>query len=138
MPMTGSQNIRTTRFGNVVVNTWNKNEVKVDIEIKSYADDDQTAQKMIDAITISDNKDGDQVSFKTNFGSGSSNSVWDLFNNRNDHHKAEVNYTIYMPAKNALDIENHYGATELPDFDGRVSIDCAYGNFAGKIVDAWR
>ena len=132
-PMDGNDRLTIdNRFGNVTVKTWNKAEVKVDIEIKSYADNDATAQKMIDAISISDNKSGDVVSFKTNFGSGSSNSVWDLFNNRNDHHKAEVNYTIYMPSKNGLGISNHYGAIELPDFDGKVNIESSYGSFSGK------
>ena len=132
-PMDGNDKLTIdNRFGNVTVKTWNKAEVKVDIEIKSYADDDATAQKMIDAISISDNKSGDVVSFKTNFGSGSSNSVWDLFNNRNNHHKAEVNYTVYMPSKNGLAISNHYGSIDLPDFDGKVSIESSYGSFSGK------
>jgi len=132
-PMDGNDRLTIdNRFGDVTVKTWNKPEVKVDIEIKSYADNDATAQKMIDAISISDNKSGDVVSFRTNFGSGSSNSVWDLFNNRNDHHKAEVNYTIYMPSKNGLGISNHYGSIELPDFEGKVSIESSYGSFSGK------
>ncbi|HVV53672.1 MAG TPA: hypothetical protein VHC47_00010 [Mucilaginibacter sp.] len=117
------------KFGKVTVNTWAKNEVKVDVEIKVYAGDDGTAQKMLDAISISDSKDGDAVSFHTNF--GSSNSMWGLFNNMNDRHKAEVNYTIYMPANNGLNIDNRYGSTEVPDFNGKVSIECAYGSFDG-------
>ena len=120
------------KYGNVVVKTWNKNEAKVDIEIKSYASSDATAQKMIDAISISDSKNGDVISFNTNFGSSSNRSVWDLFNNMSDNHKVEVNSTIYTPSKNALDIKNRYGSMELPDFDGRVTIDCAYGNVEAK------
>ena len=121
------------KFGRISINTWNKPEVRVEVNIKSYADNDQTAQKMIDAISISDNKSGDVVSFSTSF--GSSNSIWnELFNNRNDHHKAEVNYTVYMPSKNALDIANRYGNTEIPDFDGRVSLDCSYGNIDAKAL----
>jgi hypothetical protein len=38
----------SNQFGKVVVSTWNKNEVQVDVQIKSYSDDDGTAQKMID------------------------------------------------------------------------------------------
>lgn len=119
------------KFGKVVINTWNKNEVRVEVQIKSYADNDATAQKMIDAINISDNKSGDQISFRTNFGEGSNHSIWDLFNTQNDHHKAEVNYTVYMPSRNNLEIDNRYGSTQVPDFDGKVNIDCAYGSFEG-------
>jgi len=131
-PMDGNDRLNiSNQFGKVIVSTWNKNEVQVDVQIKSYSDDEHTAQKMIDNIDISDNKSGDQVSFSTSFGHGSNGSIWDLFNSQNDHHKVEVNYTIHMPAKNALSIRNKYGSTEIPDMDGRVSIDCAYGSFAG-------
>lgn len=126
----------TNKFGKVTVNTWAKNEIKVDVQIKSVAGDDRTAQKMIDAISISDSKDGDVVSFRTNFGSGGgSSSLWDnLFNNRSNRHKVEVNYIIYMPAKNGLEIDNRYGAIEVPDFDGKVEIHSAYGSFSGKAL----
>ncbi len=125
----------SNKYGSVVVNTWNKNEVKVDVQIKGIARDDETAQKLVDAISISDSKNGNVVSFKTNFGgSNGNNSIWDLFNDRNDHHKAEVNYTIYMPSKNALAIDNRYGATQLPDFEGKVEINSAYGSFSAKAL----
>src|SRR6185312_13644382 len=51
------------KYGRVTINTWNKNEVKVDVQIKGTASDDETAQKLVDAITISDSKDGNTVSF---------------------------------------------------------------------------
>ncbi len=120
-----------TKFGKVIVNTWNKPEVKVEINIHSYANSDETAQKMIDGITISDHKEGDVVSFSTRF--GSSNSIWyGMFNNQNNHHKIEVDYTVYMPSKNGLDIDNSYGATEVPDFEGKLNINMGYGSFTGK------
>lgn len=125
----------SNKYGKVIVNTWNKNEFKVDIQIRGVATDEETAQKLIDNTSISDSKNGDVVSFRTNFNTGNGNSIWNnLFNNRNDHHKIEVNYTIYMPAKNALDIDNRYGAIELPDIDGKVTINSAYGSFAAKTL----
>ena len=60
----------SNQFGKVIVSTWNKNEAQVDVQIKSYSDDDRTAQKMIDNIDISDNKSGDHISITTNFGHG--------------------------------------------------------------------
>lgn len=124
----------SNKFGKVTVNTWNKNEFKVDVQIKGVATDDETAQKLIDNTNISDSKNGDVVSFNTVFNTNGRNSIWDLFNNRNDRHKVEVNYTVYMPAKNALDIDNKYGAIELPDIDGKVTINSAYGSFAAKTL----
>lgn len=121
------------KYGKVTINTWSRHEIKVDVQIKGTASDDETAQKLIDAISISDSKDGNTVSFRTNFGNGS-NSVWNLFNNMNDRHKAEVNYTIYMPSTNALEMRNRYGAVVLPSLSGRVIIDNAYGSLTAKAL----
>ncbi|MDO3625829.1 hypothetical protein [Mucilaginibacter sp. BT774] len=121
------------KYGRVTVNTWSKNEVKVDVQIKGTASDDETAQKLVDAITISDSKDGNVVSFRTNFGSGNS-SMWNLFSNMNDRHRAEVNYTVYMPSTMSLDLRNKYGSVALPSLSGKVTIDNAYGSLVAKAL----
>ena len=123
----------SNKYGRINVNTWNKNEVRVDVQIKGDASDNETAQKMIDAISISDNKSGDVVSFSTNFGNGSS-SIWNLFNNMNDHHKVEVNYTVYMPSTMSLSLSNKYGAVVLPSLSGKVTIDNSYGSLTAKAL----
>ncbi len=121
------------KYGKVTVNTWNKNEIKVDIQIKGDASDDDTAQKMIDAVNISDSKDGDVVSFRTNF-SNSSGSIWNLFNNMNNHHKVEINYNVYMPSTIALDMKNRYGSVVLPSLSGKVVLDNSYGSLTAKAL----
>jgi len=121
------------KYGRVTINTWNKNEVKVDVQIKGTASDDETAQKLVDAISISDSKDGNTVSFRTNFGSSNS-SIWNLFNNMNDRHRAEVNYTVYMPSTMSLDLRNRYGSVSLPSLSGKVTIDNAYGSLVAKAL----
>jgi hypothetical protein len=121
------------KYGRMTINTWNRNEVKVDVQIKGTASDDETAQKLVDAISISDSKDGNVVSFRTNFGTGN-NSLWNLFNNMNDRHRAEVNYTVYMPSTMSLDLRNKYGSVSLPSLSGRVSIDNAYGSLVAKAL----
>jgi hypothetical protein len=121
------------KYGRVSINTWNKSEVKVEIQIKGMASDDETAQKLVDAISISDSKDGNVVSFRTNFGTGNS-SLWNLFNNMNDRHRAEVNYTVYMPSTMSLDLRNKYGSVSLPSLSGKVNIDNAYGSLVAKAL----
>jgi hypothetical protein len=122
----------SNKYGRVNVNTWNKNEVKVDVQIKADATDNETAQKLIDAITISDSKDGNEVAFKTNFINRSNGSMWNLFNNMNDRHKVEVNYTVYMPSTMSLQMSNRYGAVVLPNLSGKVILDNAYGSLIAK------
>jgi hypothetical protein len=54
------------QYGKVVVNTWPKKEIKVDIEIKSYEGSESKAQEQLDGVSISESRQGDLISFKTN------------------------------------------------------------------------
>lgn len=121
------------KFGKVTVNTWNKNEVKVDIQIKADADDDDAAQKLLDRVSIGDSKSNSVVSFKTTIDNDDNNNWGTWINGGRGHvRKIEVNYTIYMPAKTSIDITNKYGSTELPDLTGKVVINNSYGSLLAK------
>ncbi len=123
----------TNKYGKVIVNTWDKSEIKVDVQIKCGARSDEVAQKILDGISISDSKSGNTISFTTNFKKSSNDgSIWDMFSGRDGNRKIEVNYTIYMPSKNSLAINNRYGAIILPDFEGKLNIESSYGSFSGK------
>ncbi len=115
------------RYGKVTVNTWNKSEFKVDVQIQVTADKADDTKKFIDKISISDSKQGQVVSFRTNIASHP-----DLFNGNTSSRKIEINYVVYMPAQNALDITNKYGNIELPDLSGKVVINSSYGGLQAK------
>jgi hypothetical protein len=118
------------RYGKVTVNTWNKNEFKVDVQIQVTADKADDTRKFIDRISINDSKQGQMVSFKTNIDKESQPG---LFGSKTtSSRKIQINYVIYMPAQNALSITNRYGNVELPDLDGKVVINCTYGDLQAK------
>lgn len=129
-PLDGNDRIKlSNQYGKITVNTWDRREVKVDIQIKAEARNDDDAQKLMDGVQISDSKNGDQVSFKTNI-SRDDDGFWSLFNfgGRNKKQKLTINYVVYMPAKTDLNVEASYGSIELPDLDGRVKISTSYGS----------
>ncbi|MGN6180019.1 MAG: hypothetical protein ACTHNW_12605 [Mucilaginibacter sp.] len=118
-------------YGNVVVNTWDKNYFKVDVQIKASARNAGDEKDMLDDVSISDAKDGSTVAFKTNIDKGK--SIWKtIFGGEWGDHKVSINYTVYMPSRNELVIRNRYGNTELPDLSGRVTIESAYGSLRGR------
>ncbi|NCD70282.1 DUF4097 domain-containing protein [Mucilaginibacter agri] len=120
-------------FGKIIVNTWNKNEVKVDIQIKADADQEDEAQKLIDKVTIADSKDGSLISFKTNYDRDGNNNWGNWFGSGKSHvRKIEINYTVYMPAKMPLTVSNKYGSTQLPDLSGKLIINSSYGSLTAK------
>ncbi|TSD64970.1 hypothetical protein FFF34_013825 [Inquilinus sp. KBS0705] len=106
-------------FGKVTLNTWDRKEVKVDVQIKLGADDDDDVDEMLKNITISDSKVGSTVSFKTNIRNNNNHG-------RNNH--MEINYTVYMPASNPLDVKNSFGSVILPDLSGKVIARVSYGS----------
>lgn len=121
------------RYGSVNVNTWAKNEIKVDVQIKVSSSSDNETQKILDNVTISDDKSGNTVSFKTNI--GQPNNSWiSWMSGGHSGRRIEINYTVYMPAKNDLTIDNRYGSISLPDLQGKVTINCAYGSFSAKTL----
>ncbi|MDN5285886.1 MAG: putative adhesin [Mucilaginibacter sp.] len=120
-------------FGQVTVNTWNRNEFKVDVLVKVNTDKETDAQAFLDIINITDSRAGALVSFKTAIGNND-NLNPELWKGDGQARikKIEINYVIYMPAKNALSINNRYGNTVLPDLNGKLMINNFYGNLKAK------
>jgi hypothetical protein len=123
-------------FGNVVVSTWDKNEITVDIEIVANAATDQKAQDIMDEIEVKDIHDGNIISFQTKVG--------DIHNNDNHKHKSSndedrafyIDYIIHMPANNRLSLENSFGKTTVPDLAGEVNLVSKFGSLtAGKLTN---
>jgi hypothetical protein len=111
-------------YGDVIVNTWNKNEFKVDVQIK-VSTNGGNDQKLLDKISIEDKKSGNGVFFQTKADWGHTSGSQNIL----------INYTVYMPAKNALEISDDYGNIELPEMNGKVSINSSYGSLTAKSLN---
>ncbi len=121
-----------SQFGKVVVKTWAKNEVKVDIKIEVTSNDAGKAQEMFDNIDVKHGKDGNTVYFKT---------IMDKNKDKNEkkegksyNNTIEIDYEVSMPANLALNVEHQFGELNLPDLTGPVNIEQQFGNLhAGKL-----
>lgn len=123
------------KFGAVEIRAWNKQEIKVDVEIKVSAKTADWAKAVLNDIDVEDNKTGNTVMFKTLFtedfdkkeNKPDGERRRDKYKNKNTSQTMEVNYTVYMPVSNALDINNEFGAITLPDFKGEVNLTSKFG-----------
>ncbi len=111
-------------FGSVVVKTWDRNEIKVDVDIEVSATTDALAQKIFDKISVTDKKSGNEISFKTDMNNESKGNN----NSKSEKSNMAVNYTISMPSNNALTVKNEFGATIIPDFRGEVDLTSKFGS----------
>ena len=125
------------QYGKVSVHTWAKNEIRVEIEIKAYEATESGAESLLESVDIAEMREGNLISFKTNFEKTSLNFWSRIKNGQEERRGVQVNYKIYMPSKNPLDISNRYGRTEMDDFSGPVNISSSYGSFkSGKLDNA--
>jgi|SRR5450432_3797849 len=111
-------------FGNVVVSTWDKNEIQVDVTIGVNAPTEEKALQMLDQISVDNKQSNQEITFKTDIGNmGKSKGN----NNNGDDRKFFVDYKISMPSKNPLTIENSFGKTVVPAFEGIASLTSKFG-----------
>jgi len=123
------------QYGKVAVLVWDKNEIKVEVEIKAFESSENSAAELLESVNIAESRDGNLISFKTNFEKTSINFWSKIKNGKEERRGVQVNYVIYMPAKNPLDINNRYGSTEIDDFAGPVNISSSYGSFSSGKLD---
>jgi hypothetical protein len=129
-PADGSDKIvLSNAYGTMQIKVWDRKEIQVDVEIRSYANTDNEAQKLLDEVSIEASKSGDQISFRTkmdqenrSWGNGSRNGKkW--------RREVKVNYVVNMPAANALTLSQTYGSVTMGDLSGALYAKVQYGNF---------
>ncbi|NII25559.1 hypothetical protein HB364_10730 [Pseudoflavitalea sp. X16] len=110
------------QFGEMKINTWDKNEVKVDVVITAEAGTDERAQQILDIIEIQDGKGGNGVWFKTKIGNNNQHR------GKGEKQSFDIDYTVYLPANNVLDAGNEFGPMTIGDYKGKVSLESKFGS----------
>ena len=136
-------------FGDVIINTWDKSEFKIDIEMYAKATSDEKAQYILDHIKVTDSRSDNVVHFKTdihinggNHNGDDNDDDGDDDNDNKNHHRHNggnqqfhVNYVVYMPATNPLTLENSFGKTTVPDFKGLANLTSKFGSLTAGNLD---
>lgn len=120
-----SYNVGTTtvldisnRFGSVEINSWDKSEFGIRIEIIAKGRSEERAQRILDLIDVDISEGSQQISFETKLSK---------MRNR-DNEGFEVNYTINMPENNPLEIKNSFGDVLMGNRGGDLDITVSYGS----------
>ncbi|MDE3252045.1 MAG: hypothetical protein KGO92_04515 [Bacteroidota bacterium] len=123
-------------FGEMKINTWSKNEVKVDVSITVKAGTEENAQRILDIVNIEDGKNNGEVFFKTHL--NNKKDDWKENNKeKNQHTSFNINYTVYLPTATTLEATNQFGAMVIGDYEGPVTLNSKFGSLtAGKLGNA--
>ncbi len=136
-PVSSSDKARfDNRFGELKINTWDKNEVKVEISMSAKANSEEVAQELLDRISIEDGKNGSEVYFTTKI--GDKKQKWpqgEKYNNT----RFNIDYVVYLPSKLSLVAKNEFGKMSIPDYSGELSVVQKFGTLtAGKLSNVKR
>jgi len=108
-------------FGQVKFIAWDKNEIKVDIHIEASSNQENFAQKIFDAIRVSDKQQGNEIEFKTKIDNKGNDNC------KNCKSNMHIDYEVHLPVSVALDVSNSFGNIELPDYTGALSVTSKFG-----------
>jgi hypothetical protein len=133
----------TNKYGNVIIDTWSKNEVSLKIEILAYGKDRDAAEKLMDRVEFDFKQASDFLQVESVFDRKKSffkdliNTVGDYSASLLSNHKLQVNYELNIPESAAsVTVDNRFGDVHLGDIEGRITVTLAHGNLkANKMVD---
>ncbi len=117
------------QFGQVKINLWAKNEIKVEIVVTANAPSDSRAVQYLDAVDIEEKREKNKINLTTvinrsHFGS----NVWS--NRKGEQNYIKIDYTVYMPKENALVVRNKFGNTDIPSFQAPLTVNSLNGTFS--------
>ena len=107
------------KFGKVEINSWEKNEFSIKVEMIGKGRNEERAQRILDNIDVDISESGAEVSYKTQIPN----------NNKNKNDEGfEINYTIYMPESNRLKVRNSFGDVTMGNRSADLDLDVSYGS----------
>lgn len=120
------------KYGLVHINSWDKDSVKVVIEMNISERNVKRLRKLKDDIDFDFFHTNNYIIIKTVF---SGTTIFKdigatLFNDGNVN-SVEINYKVFLPKHAEIKIENKYGDIYCGTINGELSIDLSYGNLRG-------
>lgn len=110
-------------YGNLNITSWNENRVMIEVHIKTNGNNEEKVQKKLNEISVDFQNSASMVSAKTVFNNNKNSWGWGGNNKVN----MQINYTIKLPVKNSVNLNNDYGSIILDRIDGHAKIMCDYG-----------
>ncbi len=119
----------SNRYGDVVIESWDKDQIVIDIKVTVEMPNKEKAQRMLDLIDVQFNEGSGDVSAKTLIDDKFNFTGW------GNTRRFSINYSVKMPVNTDLTLSNKYGNTEIDELHGLMNIDIKYGNInAGKLT----
>lgn len=108
-----------TKYADVNIALWDRNEIAVKAELKGSASSQSTVDLIMDLIKIDINMSGNAVSV-TNY--------TEEHRQKLNNYSYKLTYTINIPRDSRMSIVNKYGNVNLPAINRPLTVENKYGN----------
>jgi len=111
-------------YGNLNITSWNENRILIEVHIKTNGNNEEKVQRKLDEISVDFEASNSMVSARTDF---DDDKGWGWNWGKNNNVNMQINYTIKLPVKGNVNLDNDYGSIILDRVDGHAKINCDYG-----------
>lgn len=114
-----------TKYGKVQVNTWDRNRVKIEVQIVVRTLNETSAQEVFERINVDFTNSSNYVKAATNI---STNKDWwaGWGDNKTDY---TINYEVHMPSSTHLELDTKHCDVLVGVLERGASVKMKYGNF---------
>jgi hypothetical protein len=115
----------SNRYGDVVIQSWDKDQIVIDVKVTVEMPNKEKAQRLLDLIDVQFSEGATTISAKTVIDDKFNFTGW------GDSRKFSIDYNIKMPVGTDLTLSNKYGNTDIDELHGLLNLDIKYGNITG-------
>lgn len=132
----------TNKYGKIELNTWDKDSVIFEIKIRVEEKKLSKLEKSFEEIDFDFTQSQHFLIVRTNIGKNLSTLEREFLRFKESLLQSdgnmEIDFTVWLPGKNDLKVENKFGDIFIGDFSGNVEINLSNGNlkshdFEGKL-----
>ncbi len=121
------------KYGNIHLFTWDKDSVKIEIDLEVKASKESKVDKMFEYIDFEFSDSKYYIIVRTTFRQNQG-SFWtelsDLANTMfSGSNKAQVDYNVYLPKWMGVKLENKFGNIYCADHQGKFDVNLSNGDF---------
>ncbi len=129
------------KYGQIIVNTWEKNEVKVEVIVTAYGKNRSSGEKILSRVDFDFNQVNNYVILESVL-DRKSGFFKDLLNNIGDYsktllskNKLDIDYELYIPETASIKIENKFGDVFLADVKNNCEVKVSNGNIKAQQLE---
>lgn len=117
----------SNKYGNVTIQSWNRDQVIIDVKITVEMRDKEQAEKLLGYINVLFDKADNLISAKTVIDEKFNFTGWGSRSKR-----FNIAYNVKMPAEAGLILSNIYGNTDIDELKGSVNLNIKYGDLIAE------